>query len=171
MKLSMQKKPPEHVTWDIVSSPAGKLVAGWNDKGEICRVSYLKRQIAKAVVADWSRLWKSTRFTKGKVIGDISEKDVALIGTKFQQTVLRAVTEIPAGKVTTFAKLARRIGKPKASRAVGAACRGNPLRYLIPCYRVLGSDGSLRDSASGFDVQKKLLKAEGYLCKGTKALD
>ena len=64
-------------------------------------------------------------------------------GTEFQRAVWRALLEIPAGGCSTYATLAVRIRKPQAMRAVGAAVGRNPLSVIIPCHRVLGSDGSL----------------------------
>ena len=81
-------------------------------------------------------------------------------GTAFQLSVLRALQEIPYGQTISYGELARRIGKPKASRAVGAANARNPLPIVIPCHRVIGSDGSLTGFGGGLDVKKALLALE-----------
>ncbi|MBI3761399.1 MAG: methylated-DNA--[protein]-cysteine S-methyltransferase [Chloroflexi bacterium] len=81
----------------------------------------------------------------------------------FQRRVLLAALEIPHGQVTTYHEIARRIGRPKASRAVGQALGHNPMPIVIPCHRVLGSDGSLHGYGAGQGIKTKawLLKLEG----------
>lgn len=71
-------------------------------------------------------------------------------------------SEIPRGKVTTYGAIARKMGKPRASRAVGAALRANPTPIVVPCHRVVGFDGSLRGygGGSGVSTKAKLLKKE-----------
>jgi methylated-DNA-[protein]-cysteine S-methyltransferase len=71
--------------------------------------------------------------------------------------------EIPFGATSTYAEIALAIGKPKAVRAVGAANGRNPLPIVVPCHRVIGSDGSLTGFAAGIDVKLALLKMEGAL--------
>ena len=71
-----------------------------------------------------------------------------------------ALLDIPFGETRTYAQIAEAIGKPKASRAVGAACRENPVLVLIPCHRVVGSDGKLHGYAGGLDRKGQLLKLE-----------
>lgn len=82
-------------------------------------------------------------------------------GTDFQRAVWRALLDIPAGRSSTYAALAAQIQKPQAMRAVGAAVGRNPLSILIPCHRVLGSDGSLTGYAGGLDRKLNLLQREG----------
>jgi methylated-DNA-[protein]-cysteine S-methyltransferase len=79
--------------------------------------------------------------------------------TKFELAVLRATLEIPFGETRTYAWVARRIGKPKAVRAVGSALRNNPWPLIIPCHRVIRSDGSLGLYAGKDDGRKKELIA------------
>lgn len=81
----------------------------------------------------------------------------------FQRRVLEAAARIPRGQVTTYAEIARRIGRPRASRAVGQALGHNPVPIVIPCHRVLASDGSLRGYGAGAGIRSKewLLKFEG----------
>jgi methylated-DNA-[protein]-cysteine S-methyltransferase len=85
--------------------------------------------------------------------------------TDFQRQVLLAVSQVPRGEVTTYAKLAREIGRPKAIRAVGRALGSNPIPIVIPCHRVLASDGSLRgySGRGGVKTKAKLLRLEGAL--------
>jgi len=75
-------------------------------------------------------------------------------GTAFQRIVWQRCAEIPFGQAMTYGQLAADIGKPKASRAVGAALGANPLWIVVPCHRVLGANGSLTRFAGGLDVKK-----------------
>lgn len=84
-------------------------------------------------------------------------------GTDFQRSVWNALSAIPWGAVRSYADIARAIGRPKAVRAVGAANGRNPLPIVVPCHRVIGSDGSLTGFAGGLDMKRKLLKLEGSL--------
>ena len=81
-------------------------------------------------------------------------------GTEFQRRVWAAVAGIPYGQTRTYAQIAQVIGKPLAVRAVGAANGANPLPLVVPCHRVLGSDGSLTGYGGGLDVKQKLLEME-----------
>jgi methylated-DNA-[protein]-cysteine S-methyltransferase len=81
-------------------------------------------------------------------------------GTPFQLSVLRALQEVPYGETVSYGELARRIGRPRASRAVGAANARNPLPIVIPCHRVIGSNGSLVGFGGGLETKKRLLDLE-----------
>jgi O-6-methylguanine DNA methyltransferase len=83
-----------------------------------------------------------------------------LRGTVFQRRMWAAVAGIPYGETRTYAGTALAIGKPKAVRAVGAANGANPLPLVVPCHRVVGSDGSLTGYGGGLDVKRKLLEME-----------
>jgi methylated-DNA-[protein]-cysteine S-methyltransferase len=82
-------------------------------------------------------------------------------GTLFQQSVWRALSTIPFGARHSYADISRLIGNPKAVRAVGAAVGRNPISLIVPCHRVLGSDGSLTGYAGGLDRKTALLALEG----------
>lgn len=81
-------------------------------------------------------------------------------GTAFQKRVWRGLQEIPFGKTWSYGELAKRVGNPKASRAVGAANGANPLPIVIPCHRVIGADGTLTGFGGGLPTKKKLLDLE-----------
>ncbi len=81
-------------------------------------------------------------------------------GTPFQKKVWDLLREIPSGKTITYGELAVRAGNPKASRAVGAANGKNPIPIIIPCHRVIGSNGKLTGDAGGLEAKKKLLEIE-----------
>jgi len=82
-------------------------------------------------------------------------------GTEFQLLVLTALQEIPCGETRSYLDIAKRIGRPKAVRAVGAANGRNPLPIVIPCHRVIGADGSLTGFGGGLDTKRYLLNLEG----------
>jgi len=91
--------------------------------------------------------------------------DLALApgGTPFQQQVWRQLRGIPHGETISYAELAHRVGRPAAWRAVGAANGRNPLPIIIPCHRVIGSDGRLTGYAGGLAAKRQLLTLEGAL--------
>lgn len=84
-------------------------------------------------------------------------------GTEFQMKVWRTLRAIPYGETWSYGELARRIRKPTASRAVGAANGQNPIPVIIPCHRVIGANGSLTGFGGGLPIKRKLLALEGCL--------
>ena len=86
-----------------------------------------------------------------------------LHGTAFQLAVWRALGEIPAGTTVTYGEFAASVGRPTASRAVGAAVGRNPVSIALPCHRVVGSNGSLTGFAGGLAAKEWLLRHEGAL--------
>jgi methylated-DNA-[protein]-cysteine S-methyltransferase len=95
--------------------------------------------------------------------GSRREFDLPLrfVGTAFQQTVWRALMDIPYGMTVSYGEQATRIGNPKASRAVGLANGRNPLPIVVPCHRVIGADGSLTGFGGGLPRKRWLLAHEG----------
>ena len=96
--------------------------------------------------------------------GDLDVLDrlpVATAGTPFQRDVWRALRKIKCGTTISYAELARRIGRPSAVRAVGLANGQNPISVVVPCHRVIGSNGSLTGYGGGLDRKKWLLAHEG----------
>ena len=87
-------------------------------------------------------------------------------GTEFQLKVLEVVARIPYGETASYADIARIVGKPKAVRAVGAANRTNPLPIVVPCHRVVGSNGRLTGFNGGLEAKQWLLELEGLNCQG-----
>ena len=88
-------------------------------------------------------------------------------GTEFQQSVWSELQRIPYGETTTYSKIAERIGRPAAVRAVGAANGANPIPIVIPCHRVIGASGSLTGFGGGLDVKRRLLAMEARLAGQT----
>jgi methylated-DNA-[protein]-cysteine S-methyltransferase len=82
-------------------------------------------------------------------------------GTPFQQRVWQALQRIPFGTTLTYRELARRLDRPEAARAVGHANGRNPIAIVIPCHRLIGSDGHLRGYAGGLALKRRLLEHEG----------
>jgi O-6-methylguanine DNA methyltransferase len=91
-----------------------------------------------------------------------------LRGTEFQIACWRALLEIPYGETRTYADIARAVGRPQGFRAVGMANNRNPIAIVVPCHRVIASDGTLCGYGGGLDVKRKLLQLEGAL-SGTLA--
>ena len=94
--------------------------------------------------------------------GELQQFELALSpsGSEFQQTVWQALAEIPYGETISYSTLATRIGRPRAVRAVGAANGANPLPIVLPCHRVIGSDGSLTGFGGGLPSKAWLLSHE-----------
>jgi methylated-DNA-[protein]-cysteine S-methyltransferase len=99
----------------------------------------------------------SEYFAGGRVEFDVP---LAMAGTPFQRRVWGALQRIPYGETTTYGELARRVGQPSASRAVGLANGRNPIAVIVPCHRVIGSDGSLTGYGGGLERKRLLLELE-----------
>ena len=84
-------------------------------------------------------------------------------GTAFQRSVWQELIAIPRGGTTSYAELGRRLGRPQAARAVGAAVGRNPISIVVPCHRVLGTGGALTGYAGGLERKTALLRLEGVL--------
>ena len=104
--------------------------------------------------------------------GTLTEFDLPLgpRGTPFQQQVWAALCDIPYGETISYGELARRVGRPGSARAVGAANGSNPISIIIPCHRVIGSDGRLTGYGGGIDRKAWLLDHEAGRGPGQLAL-
>ncbi len=87
--------------------------------------------------------------------------EYTLVGTNFQQKVWQAVSQIPYGETASYKEIATAIGNPNASRAVGLANNKNPIPLVIPCHRVIGTNGKLVGYAGGLEAKRYLLEVEG----------
>ena len=94
--------------------------------------------------------------------GELREFDIPLLmeGTEFQKRVWKTLQTIPYGETISYGELAKKIGDSKAVRAVGAANGQNPIPIIVPCHRVIGSDGSLTGFGGGIENKRKLLELE-----------
>ncbi|PVZ86666.1 methylated-DNA--[protein]-cysteine S-methyltransferase [Serratia sp. S1B] len=88
---------------------------------------------------------------------------VKTLGSEFQRTVWQQLRKIPCGETLTYGELAKQIGRPTASRAVGMANGTNPISIVVPCHRVIGAHGKLTGYAGGLQRKQWLLKHEGFL--------
>lgn len=161
------------VLWKSVESPVGELRLVASAVG-LCAVLWSEDTAARVPVA--AELEYAERADDVPVLNDAADQldeyfagtrqtfDVPLDlrGTGFQQKAWRALKVIPFGETRTYAEQAQAIGRPKAVRAIGAANGRNPLSIILPCHRVVGSDGSLTGFAAGLDAKRFLLKHEGW---------
>ncbi|HSC89028.1 MAG TPA: bifunctional DNA-binding transcriptional regulator/O6-methylguanine-DNA methyltransferase Ada [Polyangiaceae bacterium] len=99
-------------------------------------------------------------WLESSVSGDFEALPLDIRGTAFQERVWRALRDIPAGETRTYAELARAIGEPTATRAVAGACAANRLAVIIPCHRVIRSDGALSGYRWGVERKRELLRRE-----------
>ncbi|HSC47403.1 MAG TPA: methylated-DNA--[protein]-cysteine S-methyltransferase [Gammaproteobacteria bacterium] len=108
---------------------------------------------------------EAARQLKAYFDGRLKTFDLPLApqGTEFQMQVWRALQTIPYGRTWSYGEIARRLGRPEASRAVGAANGQNPIPVIIPCHRVIGADGSLTGFGGGLPIKRRLLTLEGAL--------
>jgi len=103
---------------------------------------------------------KFTAYFAGE-IDALTGIQVEAAGTSFQRTVWQALLRIPAGRTLTYGQLARQLGNPTATRAVGLANGSNPISLIIPCHRVIGANGSLTGYGGGLHRKQWLLQHEG----------
>jgi methylated-DNA-[protein]-cysteine S-methyltransferase len=145
-------------------SPIGPLYIAGDDEG--LRYLLFARGRNSTPHAGWEpdrgALNGVVKQLKAYFAGTLRTFDVALAphGTAFQQQVWRALRDIPYGETTSYGAIARRIGNDKAVRAVGLANGSNPISIIIPCHRVIGSNGSLTGYGGGLPIKQALLALE-----------
>jgi methylated-DNA-[protein]-cysteine S-methyltransferase len=148
-----------------IESLVGRLLVAGDEEG-LRYISFMRGKHRVTPEMDWKEdrhflreaTWQLGLYFEGK-LREFTVK-LAPQGTPFQLSVLRALQRVPYGETISYGELARRIGKPKAYRAVGAANAHNPLPIVIPCHRVIGSNGSLVGFGGGLDIKQKLLDFE-----------
>jgi methylated-DNA-[protein]-cysteine S-methyltransferase len=153
--------------YTIMPSPVGPLtIAGEEDCLHSIQFSPGKRTTKPD--PDWQAsncelLRETVRQLRAYFAHKLTEFDLPLqlSGTLFQLDVWRELRGIPYGKTISYGELAQRIGKPLASRAVGAANRSNAIPIVIPCHRVIGSNGMLTGFGGGLPIKQALLEIEG----------
>src|SRR4051794_17778863 len=154
--------------YDLVESPVGTLLVAASDRG-VCRIAYdddvdaLAAAIGPRVLRSPEPLTEARRQLDEYFAGDRRAFDlpVDLRAAPFQHDVLTELARVPYGAVATYGELARRIGRPRAARAVGGALNRNPIPIVLPCHRVLGAGGALVGYAGGLERKQALLRLEG----------
>ena len=160
----------ETIRWTNFDSPLGQMLIAATAKG-ICRLTFDdSRGTRCGGCSRMRRSWRTPAGCKQLVEGALAaierplaapELPIDVAGTAFQEAVWRELRKIPVGETRSYAQIAAAIGQPKAVRAVGTANGDNHVAVLIPCHRVIRSDGSLGGYAGGLDRKRKLLAAEG----------
>ena len=153
------------VYWDIIESPLNNFAAWVDEKGRLVRL-YLRTigaakvdplaQRKPAALTEVRR--QVTQYAQGKRRD--FDLELAAEGPEFNKRVWEALVEIPFGTTTSYGAIAKKIGHPGSARAVGAANGANPIALIVPCHRVIGSDGSLTGYAGGLPLKRKLLEHE-----------
>lgn len=156
------------LSYTYIPSPLGNLlVAG--DTDTLHLISFPTGSKTLSHADHWQRDDAAFAETANQLdayfAGNLTEFDLPLTldGTEFQNQVWQNLATIPYGQTASYGEMAKKAGRPKASRAVGAANGSNPLPIVLPCHRVIGSTGALTGFGGGMDAKKFLLKLEGAL--------
>ena len=166
------------IRYAIIETPLGPMLVAATDKG-ICRLTFdedegaLRRRFPNASVEEGG---EKMAALVGQVLAAV-ERPLAMpdlpldvAGTAFQERVWAELKKIPPGETRSYAQIAAAVGQPGAVRAVGTANGANPVAVLVPCHRVVRSDGSLGGYAGGLDRKRRLLEAETIVGQGTLPL-
>jgi O-6-methylguanine DNA methyltransferase len=163
------------IYYDLLEAPTGDLVGVAADNQAIVRIAVgvpdeweLQVELMRRFACECARkprhppVREATRQLVEYLLGFRRDFDlpVRLHGTPFQLRVWRALKEIPYGETCTYAEVARAVGNPSAARAVGAANAANPVAIVIPCHRVIQSDGRLGGYGGGLRLKQFLLDLE-----------
>ncbi|HZU51619.1 MAG TPA: methylated-DNA--[protein]-cysteine S-methyltransferase, partial [Sphingomicrobium sp.] len=168
----------ETIRWTHFDSPLGKMFIAATSKG-ICRLTFdddeqsLKRLFPNAtIIEDKGGLKELVEGALAAIQQPLRMPDLPIdvAGTAFQEAVWRELRRIPPGETRSYAQIAAAVGHPKAVRAVGSANGDNHVCVLIPCHRVIRSDGSLGGYGGGIDRKKKLLEAEGIAAESPRLI-
>ena len=171
-KASYAVQPPQSVRWGFHATPYKQLFIGMTDEGEVCRLEFAKNRDAATILTACQKEWPQTTFVRDQAasakifkqfIAGQGVVKIHMTGTRFQQAVWQEMLKIPRGKVLSYAEVAQRIKNPKAVRAVGTACGANPVAIIVPCHRIVGSNGGLGGFGGGLDMKRALLEKEGVL--------
>lgn len=148
-----------------LDTPIGELLLAGQDDA-LTMIGFPKGSMRRDPEPDWifneKPLARARQQLTEYFAGTRREFDlpVALSGTEFQVSVLEALQEIPYGETVSYGEIAKRIGRPKAVRAVAAAHGRNPIPIVVPCHRVIGSSGDLTGFGGGLDTKEALLRLE-----------
>jgi methylated-DNA-[protein]-cysteine S-methyltransferase len=153
------------VYYHIIESPICPILLAGDEK-ELKQVIFLKGKRKEDIPADWIEnkdfFREAVRQLEAYFSGKLKSFDLRLApeGTEFQKSVWRALCKIPYGETRTYKDIAESIGNPKAYRAVGHANNRNQISIIVPCHRVIGSNGKLTGYACGLDIKAFLLNIE-----------
>jgi len=153
------------IWFDDFATPIGRLTVAADAQG-LRHVLFETNKHDAAGRSEWTRDAAPLRAAREQLeayfAGEQQQFDLPLrpVGTPFQLKVWNTLAEIPFGSTWSYAEVAKRIGEPKAMRAVGAADGRNPLPIVLPCHRVIGSDGSLTGFGGGLPIKQYLLRHE-----------
>lgn len=158
----MRTQATNATSYTRIESPLGplQLVA---DDGGLRRIDFVNGRSPVEADPQWhddkEPLYETIRQLRAYFAGELENFDLALAprGTPFQLAVWNRLCEIPFGEIISYGELARRVGNPNASRAVGLANGSNPIPIVIPCHRVIGSNGKLTGYGGGLPIKEKLL--------------
>jgi len=158
------------VAYDLADTPIGTLLVAATERG-LCRIGFdpdrtldeLGPSFGTRVLRVPGRLDETRRELDEYFAGSRQAFDLPLDlrVTSFQHAVLDELAHVPFGRLETYAALARRVGKPRAARAVGMVMNRNPIPIVLPCHRIVGSDGSLTGYGGGLERKEALLRLEG----------
>ena len=162
-KQKVQNEPVRNEL--VVASPVGKLRLVASEKGLVAIDvrKNVKQEVTAKNPSAQAILIRTKKQLEQYFAGKRTTFDVALdlVGTEFQVQAWRALCRIPFGKTISYGQQAANIKKPKAFRAVGSANGKNPIPIIVPCHRVVASDGSLGGYSLGLRMKKQLLALEG----------
>ena len=153
------------VDYDYLETPIGRLLIAADDHGLRC-IEFPRADQGARIGATWrrgrSRLVDVIAQLEGWFAGERQAFDLALApeGTAFRKAVWGELMRIPYGETISYGEIARRLGDPSASRAVGAANGANPLPIVVPCHRVIGANGKLTGFGGGLPTKQWLLEHE-----------
>jgi methylated-DNA-[protein]-cysteine S-methyltransferase len=158
--------------YDTFQSPQGRMLLVANDDG-VSGVYFVGQKYFPEKEKEWKRdpdhapLRQVKRELAEYFAGKRKRFEVALApeGTPFQRSVWKAISSVGFGKTLTYAELAGKAGFPGSARAAGAATGRNPISVIVPCHRIVGSDGSLTGYAGGLNRKRALLVLEGVECE------
>jgi AraC family transcriptional regulator of adaptative response/methylated-DNA-[protein]-cysteine methyltransferase len=157
------------IRYVVTGSPLGPLLIAATDKG-VCRLTFnedesaLRRRFPNATIeSDDGTIapWVEAALKAIRTPSQAADVPIDVRGTAFQEAVWQELRKIPLGETRSYADIAKAVGQPGAVRAVGTANGSNPVSVLVPCHRVIRSDGSLGGYGGGLENKKKLLAAEG----------
>ena len=151
------------LAWGRVESPVGTLHVGVSQAG-LARIAFPSERHGRVAIDERVELVR--RQLDEYFAGDRREFALPLdLGSAggFRLRALESMGRVPFGETVTYAELAARAGNPRAARAAGHACATNPIPIVLPCHRVLGSDGGLHGYGGGLHVKEQLLRLEGAL--------